>query len=986
MKQLLIFSLLFASTLNATAQVIEPVNGVHDKRHTAHVFTGATIYLGDGQVMDTGTLKIVDGQVAGVFAGRVVPNGAVEHKVDGKVIYPSFIDAYSGINHQRAKQKKGAAAQGAKATEEHWNPAIHPSQQCDDREKINEKQQQDWLASGIGIVNIHDRDGIMRGASQLIVLGDHKNDQAAVSNGVSSHFSFDKGTSKNSYPSSLVGAIALFRQTMYDAQWYARAAARGEVLHQPALKTLSEGSKGPKIFEISNSLSLRNVNDLRKEFALDFIVKGVGREYLLPEETPAGTKMILPLNFPKAWDVSDPYLARMVSLEDLKHWELAPYNPRLLLERGVQVALSRDTLSSAKKFLANLHKAVKCGLSHDEALKALTINPAMMLGVSEWAGSLGVGKQANFLICDGTLADKEFRILEHWTLGKPAWEEKLDAEALEGKYSLVIAGQDYELIAKKEGKSPQLKYEISGAEKAKWTIAMKREGDLIAGTVLLKGEMRYQLSGKISLNGGLWDGKAQDQFGNWHDWAAIRDRNYTPEVPNGVDTMLTDSIPEIWHPNRAFGWDTLNTENTFVITNATLWTSADTGILTGVDVLVQDGKIKSITQDGLFASDIPRIDAKGRHVTPGIVDEHSHIALRGGANEGGQANSAEVRMTDALDPWNFNIYRHLAGGVTTAQLLHGSANPIGGQSAIVKLKWGSTANEMIFPDTPLFIKFALGENVKRSNHSNPKGRFPLTRMGVEQSFADAFVRAKEYSAGSKDRKDLELEAVAEILDGKRHITCHSYVQSEILMLLNLADSLGFKVNTFTHILEGYKVADALKAHGASASTFSDWWAYKYEVKDAIPYNASLLNAYGVNTGINSDDAEMGRRLNQEAAKSLKYGGMTEEDAMKMVTINPAKMLHIDQRVGSIEVGKDADLVIWSDHPLSVYAKVDRTIIEGVTYYQRSSQPAMNQRIAAERARIIAKMLADPAKNKPKPKPSQQRKYHCDTSTHNYIME
>jgi imidazolonepropionase-like amidohydrolase len=382
------------------------------------------------------------------------------------------------------------------------------------------------------------------------------------------------------------------------------------------------------------------------------------------------------------------------------------------------------------------------------------------------------------------------------------------------------------------------------------------------------------------------------------------------------------------------------------------------------------------------------------HLTPGIIDEHSHIALFS-VNEGSDASSAEVRMEDVINPEDINIYRQLSGGVTTAHLLHGSANPIGGQNAIIKLRWGKSPEDFKFAKAPGFIKFALGENVKHSNGLNPDvERFPQTRMGVEQLYYDYFTRAKTYKESlniptkSSDktkqatsiRKDLDLEAVAEILDSKRFITCHSYVQSEINMLMHVADSMKFKVNTFTHILEGYKVADKMKNHGANASTFADWWAYKMEVMDAIPYNAAMLTKVGVNTAINSDDAEMGRRLNQEAAKSIKYGGLSEVQALKLITLNPAKMLHLDDKVGSIKVGKEADLVLWTDNPLSIYAKVNTTIIDGQIYYSQEEDLQLRAQNEKERQRLIAKLMAEKHKGTKMVKPSFKKRqhFHCDT--------
>jgi imidazolonepropionase-like amidohydrolase len=390
---------------------------------------------------------------------------------------------------------------------------------------------------------------------------------------------------------------------------------------------------------------------------------------------------------------------------------------------------------------------------------------------------------------------------------------------------------------------------------------------------------------------------------------------------------------------------------------------------------------------------VTEIHASGKHLTCGIVDEHSHIAISRGVNEGTQAVTSEVRIADVVNPDDVNIYRDLAGGVTTIQQLHGSANPIGGQSSIIKLRWGQSADSMRFRDAPGRIKFALGENVKQSNWG-PSSRFPQTRMGVEQLFYDAFHRARDYAREQQEwaamkprdrgqavppRRDLELEALVEVLNGQRLISCHSYVQSEIDMLMHVADSMGFTVNTFTHILEGYKVADKMKAHGASGSTFSDWWAYKIEVDQAIPYNAALMYRQGVNTGINSDDAEMSRRLNQEAAKAVKYGGVPEEEAWKMVTLNPARMMKLDHRIGSVEVGKDADLVLWNDNPLSIRSKAEQTWVDGVRYFDAARDADMRLRISTERDRIVRAMISSKKEGAPtrKVEREQQHLWHCD---------
>ena len=331
-------------------------------------------------------------------------------------------------------------------------------------------------------------------------------------------------------------------------------------------------------------------------------------------------------------------------------------------------------------------------------------------------------------------------------------------------------------------------------------------------------------------------------------------------------------------------------------------------------------------------------------------------------NEGAQSVTSEVRIGDNLNPEDINIYRQLSGGVTSSHILHGSANTIGGQTQLIKLRWGASDEDLKFKGADPFIKFALGENVKRTTSQN-NNRFPDTRMGVDQVMDDAFSRAKDYEEALKrdpqgTRKDLELDALVEILNKKRFITCHSYVQSEITAAMRIAEKYNFKFNTFTHILEGYKVADKMKLHGSNASTFSDWCAYKQEVVDAIAYNAAIMQKIGLNVCINSDDAEQARRLNQEAAKTIKYGGISEEDALKMVTLNPAKALHVADRVGSIKTGKDADIVIWSNHPLSIYAMAEKTIVDGIIYFDRSRDLELRKKISSERNRLIQKLLGE----------------------------
>jgi imidazolonepropionase-like amidohydrolase len=404
-----------------------------------------------------------------------------------------------------------------------------------------------------------------------------------------------------------------------------------------------------------------------------------------------------------------------------------------------------------------------------------------------------------------------------------------------------------------------------------------------------------------------------------------------------------------------------------LIRNATLLTITH-GTLENSDILIRRGKIAAIGKGLKAAANARVIDAGGRFVMPGIVDCHSHSMLDA-INEGSLSVTSMVRTRDALNPNDVDLYRELAGGVTTLNLLHGSANAIGGLNTVVKIKYGRPVEEFIFPGAMPGIKFALGENPKRSSVPAIPGitrRYPATRMGVEEVIRDAFTRARDYRKTWDEyraavarreknlmppKRDLQLEPLVEVLEGKRFVHAHCYRADEILMLINIADEFGFKVRTFQHVLEGYKVAKEIARHGAGASIFADNWAYKIEAYDAIPYNAAIMTRAGVVVSMNSDSDERARRLNIEAAKAMRYGNLNEEQALKLVTINPAMQLGIEARVGSLEVGKDADLAIWNGHPLSVYARVDTTFIDGEVFFDRQQDLAGRAALQKERAQL-----------------------------------
>jgi imidazolonepropionase-like amidohydrolase len=409
-----------------------------------------------------------------------------------------------------------------------------------------------------------------------------------------------------------------------------------------------------------------------------------------------------------------------------------------------------------------------------------------------------------------------------------------------------------------------------------------------------------------------------------------------------------------------------------VVRGATVWTQGSAGILENADLVVSGGKVVAVGKGLAAPAGAVEVDGRGKHVTPGIIDAHSHTAIDGQVNEGTHAVTAEVRIRDVLDPFDVGIYRELAGGTTAANVLHGSANSIGGQNATVKWRRGGTPDDLLITTAPEGIKFALGENPKRSNFQQTPLRYPQTRMGVAAQIRERFLAARDYRRRQEEYRkassgkgsaaaglvppqpDLQLEAIAEILEGKRRIHCHSYVKSEILQMIRTAEEFGVKIATFQHSLEGYKVADEIAKHGAGASIFSDWWAYKFEVYDAIPYAGPLLHERGVLVSYNSDSDELARRLNTEAAKAVKYGGMAPAEALAFVTSNPAKQLGIFDRTGSLEPGKDGDFVVWSEDPLSSSTVALETWIEGKKYFDRAADLARRPALDKERADLVAK--------------------------------
>jgi imidazolonepropionase-like amidohydrolase len=608
---------------------------------------------------------------------------------------------------------------------------------------------------------------------------------------------------------------------------------------------------------------------------------------------------------------------------------------------------------------------VQYGLSETKALEAITKTPATILGVYDQVGSLDAGKWANFIITTEPIFSSNSKIIENWIQGNKYEINPNEWNSYAGKYSLVVnnngATTTYAVEVKKD-----LSASIIGTDTltAKITIA---NAIVKMSFPEKKGRMAETIRLGGAVVGNSWSGLGLDAKGNKVSWTANFVGPLVTETKKPSDSVNNSVklISKVTYPFAGLGNEAIPQQETIVIKNATVWTNEKDGKMANTDVLLKAGKIAKIGKD-ITEAGARVIDGTGKHLTPGIIDEHSHIAAMS-INEGAQSVTSEVRVGDNMNPEDINIYRQLSGGVTTSHILHGSANTIGGQTQLIKLRWGASDDGIKFAGADPFIKFALGENVKRTTAVLGNNRFPDTRMGVEEMLTDAFDRAADYQkalkANPNSRRDLELEAISNIMNNKLFITCHSYVQTEITYAMRVIEKFknkgyDFKVNTFTHILEGYKVADKMKAHGASAATFSDWFNYKTEVQDATGYNAAIMQRVGVNTIINSDDAEMARRLNQEAGKIVKYGGVSEDEAFKMVTLNPAKALHIDNKVGSIKVGKDADVVLWTDNPLSIYAKSLYTIVDGTVFFDRTKDAEKSKAVATERAKLIQKMLGE----------------------------
>ena len=1075
-------SAMFAAMHSPATAVAQtgPVNGMRPSEVRAHAITNATVVVSPGARLEHATILIRDGVIEAVGGADLpLPGDARVWDAAGLTIYPGLIESALML-------PPGEAPTGAGA---HWSRRVHPQITMADRPGTpDQKTREEFRKLGFTAAAVYPSTGILRGSGVVLALANEDPHALAYSNPAAMVAGFDVGGGRRrggggelqpegqGYPGSLMGGIALIRQTLYDAQWHAacrRIFAEHPQGNEPpiradALVALERvvARRQPLLFEVNDELNALRAARIINEFNLEGVLLGSGLEFRRYDEV-AATKLplILPLNYPERPKVDSLHEADRVTLRDLMTWEQAPTNPRRMVEAGSTVAITTHRLKSRAEFPAALHKAIQHGLSEDDALAALTTIPARLLGLDATLGTIEAGKAANLVVVDGRLFEKKPKIRDVWVDGRRFEITAQPVVRFKGPALLVIegGGEDRELDLSIDTEKSQISLTLpdNKRDRAKKVIVQRDSLAFVLDAKHIGAEGFAQFTGlitkdRIEGSGVMPDGspftfaitprpkdeskpegEAAAEDGNddddddddeqGDDAKREADESGDSGEPGGGEEVVAavaleiESNPRVDEnavegdevkrelaadpdkgvlagsgkngtdegegaekmeppfqmppaqlnfPLGEYGFYQRPGPQDLLITNATIWTSGPEGVIENGFIVVADGKIEMIGSDADIQppQGMMVIDATGKHITPGLIDCHSHTGISGGVNEGGQAVTAEVRIGDVIDPDDIGWYRELAGGLTAANQLHGSANPIGGQNSVVKIKWGSGAKEYSIADAIAGIKFALGENVTRS-----QGRYPSTRMGVETLIRDSFTAAGDYrdewsrylgmsenerAAIYPPRRDLELDALVEILEARRLVHCHSYRQDEILMLIRLAESFGFTIGTFQHVLEGYKVAEAIAEHGAGASSFSDWWAYKIEVMDAIPYNGSLMAQVGVNVSFNSDSNELARRLNTEAAKAVRYGGLEPAEALKLVTINPARQLRIDQRTGSLEIGKDADFVIWSGDPLSTYTRCEQTWIEGARYFDLDADRDMRDVVRTERQRLIQKVLAD----------------------------
>jgi len=894
----------------------KPPNGPQRPDPGWHAIVAKKIHVSPTETLEDFKIIIRDGKIV-TISPNPVKAGTRIWEVD--TVYAGFLDAHVE-----------SAADPHKPT--HWNKKVVPGATAT---AISAATARELRALGFTAAVAAPKSGIFRGQATLVSL-DAKKQETYLAN-VYQAMAFERYRDSNDgFPTAQMGSIAVMRQGLHDGL-----------------------IKGQRLaFVTEDELEALRGAKVAAEFKRGGVIIGSGRELRrLGAIVQTGLPIILPLDFPAAPDVASVDAQQRADLRAMLFWEHAPANPKLLHDAKVQVALTTSRLAKRAQFAENLRRSIKEGLTKSAALAMLTTQPAAMLGVSDQLGTIEVGKRANLVIVDGDVFDAKGKIRAVWVDGKRIETRAPKATELAGSWKLDTLPP----------RPTPLTLKVAAGNRIKLFVGDKDEkGHAAQRTRLVENRLSFfahgiTFSATIGVDGKSMHGHGVDDRGRNFMWNAKWTEAAKPKDKKEKKQAPPPEPPTLLLPYGPYGRDRLPDQpKRLLLRGATLWTSGPNGVVENGDLLIAEGKV-------LYAGprkdhgDVKTVDVSGKHITPGIIDCHSHTGISKGVNDSGQAVTAEVRIGDVTNPDHISWYRQLANGVTTVNSLHGSANPIGGQSQTNKVRWGvAHPDDMHFDGAKPGIKFALGENVKQSNWGDDyKTRYPQTRMGVEAIMRDRFHAAREY-AKKHERVDLELEALAEILAGERWIHCHSYRQDEILMLARIARDFGFKIGTFQHILEGYKVTDAIRDHAVGASAFSDWWAYKVEVQDAIPYNGPIMHDAGILVSFNSDSDELVRRLHLEPAKAIKYGGLKPGAAFKFVTINPAIQLGIDRWVGSLEQDKHADFAIWNGDPMSTYTRCEATWVDGRQYFSLAQDRQSREWIASERARLMTKILSTPA--------------------------
>jgi len=965
------------------AQQTDPTEGLRQNTPRVHALTDARIVVEAGRVLEQGTLVIRNGIIEAVGADVRVPADARVWRMAGRTLYPGLIDMYSDVGLPDLSESETAAqAQGATS----WNPYLRSFVDVADVFEIEaaDERGEQLRAQGITAVLSVPREGIIRGRPALVHLRGGPASSRIVGSGLAQSVTFGDGQRREGYPTSAIGAMALIRQSLLDADWYQRAHQAWQAdpsLERPetnrALAALTGAARGdePLLLEVATDNRLPAVSALTEEFAIELWLRGSGHEYrsleIIERLARGGRPLVVPVNFPGAPAVDTPEDALFVTLAELRSWHLAPENPARLAAAGIRFALTADGLKDVDDFLPNLRRAVERGLDAGTALAALTTTPAAFLGIESTHGTLRPGRVANLVVTDGGLFSEGTAIQEVWVDGERFEVNTPPALDPRGEWQVVARLSDRSLEGAMtiQGARERLsgRFRAAGHEVALTSVRLadgaRRLRVTVPGEVFGVGEsvhLTATVSGDI-LHG--WGEIPGDQRLSWRgERTAPAEEVARPAVAGnrssmdaGEHTEASLQLPDL-RPSMEYGRGQLPTQPRLLhVRNATIWTQGEEGIIDDGEMLIREGTIMAVGRTLRVPAGVETLDAGGGHVTPGLIDAHLHSGHSGGS-ERGHAIIPEVRRQDFLSLKSIWTYWQLAGGLTTAHLMHGSGSPIGGQNQIVKLRWGGTYDDLSFEGAPRTVKFALGEN--------PIGwedRYPHTRMGVEQIIRDHFNAALDYRgrwegweqtrSGLPPRRDLRMEALLEILHGDVHIHAHSYRHDEILMLTRLMQEFGAPVRAFHHAVEAYKVAGELAEAGVGVAIWTDWSSFKVEAYDATIYNARLLHDAGVVTALHSDAHIIAGRMNWEAAKLLRTG-MNEQDALATVTLNTARVLGIDHRVGSLEAGKDADFVIWNGHPLSGFTTAQQTWIDGRRYFDVGEDREMRERVRHERDQLI----------------------------------